>query len=426
MANVPDFTFKPDQTIIAAMQNANQQRMQQEQLNQQKKAQEFQMVKETTKAVSDMVGSMVSAAQERTKRNLVNGAKEILAKPEPAAMTPVEGPMLPTAGISETTTLQERPMAPNPEVDTRKRAKFDIAAALAPEEFGKAMVKSALPEASASVGRGFQQSGIQITGKDGQVRTVPVSYDTANGTYIHPITKQPITDMSQLQDLPDKGYSQGFRAAGYTQDGKEIVAEQRTGKKYTIGEDGEYEEYAGQVFEKKENLPAGLTESLGELEYSQEVLGRIAQSFNPDFVGPVAARAGKMSQYLEALTDEQRVEFYGNIAEYKNSIIKAITGAQMSEVEAKRIVQQIPNENASPAAFKTALQRAWRSTNERVQAKVKGAEKGGYAYRGTPMSSEQAEALLAEKFGKFQDKSTGTKDGWQTTKSGVRYRVKGN
>ena len=89
------------------------------------------------------------------------------------------------------------------------------------------------------------------------------------------------------------------------------------------------------------------------------------------------------------------------MAEYKNSIIKAITGAQMSEVEAKRIIQQIPNENASPSAFKAGLKRAWRATNERIQTKVKGAEKGGYAYRGTPMTAEQAETLFNEKFGKL-------------------------
>lgn|SRR3990167_1409337 len=393
MTNSPDFTYKPDPTIIQAFQNAQQQKIHREQIDRQKKQDEFKNLQDTTNAISSLVSNMVKAAETRKTNQIIMHAKDILSKPEPSATIIPEGPTL------EGTTL---PSIPNPELDIRNRARLDIAQALNPEDFGAQMAKQGMPGVEGkSVGRGFQQSGIQITDEQGRVKTVPVSYDTATGTYIHPLTKQPITDTSQLRDLPNRGYAQGFRSAGYTADGQEVVAEQRTGKKYVVDEDGEYQEFGGQIFAKKENLPAGLTESLSELEYSQQVLGRIGESFNPDFVGPIAATAGKMSAYLEALTNEQRVQFYGNMAEYKNSIIKAITGAQMSEVEAKRIIQQIPNENASPSAFKAGLKRAWRATNERIQTKVKGAEKGGYAYRGTPMTAEQAETLFNEKFGKL-------------------------
>jgi hypothetical protein len=197
-----------------------------------------------------------------------------------------------------------------------------------------------------------------------------------------------------------------MRPVGFTPDGKEVVGDRR-GQKFvaSIDEQGNetFEPYNEKVFPKLENLPASATDALAELDYSGEVLTALAESFNPEYVGPIAARAGKLSAYIGALTDEQRVEFYGNYAEYKNSIIKAITGAQMSEQEAHRIIQQIPNENASPQAFIAGVKRSYRMSQQRIRAKVRSLEKSGYASRDKrepAISEERLNQMFDQRLGK--------------------------
>lgn len=372
-----DFDFKPTMDVNSIASNiANQHRMKEEAERQQ----EQQKLNFTIKA-AEMAGGMVSNAikmsKERQKRDFINTLSENAARTQAGIQPGMVGPM--TAPQSQ---------------------KYDMTKAainIDPDYAAKQIIGQAFPGASSTRTPKFQQSGIQIKGTDGKLRTVGASYDDSTGQYIHPFTRQPITKQSDLSDLPDRGYAQGFNSAGYTEDGREVVREARSGNKYVIGPEGEYEEYAGKIFPKLENIPASMTDALGELSYSQTLLTTIADSFDPAYVGPVAARAGKVSQYLEAITDEQRVEFYANVAEYKNAIVRAITGAQLNKDEVPRIMQQLPNENTSPTAFLAALKRAYIATSNKVQSKQRALKKGGYVQRGDFATEPEVMAAFDEK-----------------------------
>jgi hypothetical protein len=72
--------------------------------------------------------------------------------------------------------------------------------------------------------------------------------------------------------------------------------------------------------------------------------------YKPDFVGPISGRLG----YAAAATignEPQRAEFIAQANLYKNRLIKFITGAQMSEVETKRLINEIPDALDPPATF---------------------------------------------------------------------------
>jgi hypothetical protein len=71
-------------------------------------------------------------------------------------------------------------------------------------------------------------------------------------------------------------------------------------------------------------------------------------------LGPIAGRLSS-AQQVTPFADEGYAEFAAEITTLKNSVIKAITGAQMSEPEAKRIMGQIPDTTNQPAVFKARL-----------------------------------------------------------------------
>lgn len=68
---------------------------------------------------------------------------------------------------------------------------------------------------------------------------------------------------------------------------------------------------------------------------------------------PEFAREGMVGDFIRQHVGEPKIDpgqasYYANIATMKNATIKAITGAQMSEPEAKRIAYQIPSESDQP------------------------------------------------------------------------------
>jgi hypothetical protein len=367
---LPDFSYKsgvPNELVAAYQQKAQQEeqmRMNQEALKQQK----IKTVQDTFTAGAGVVSNIM----EFNKQKQMVDAQQALT------------------GLFSRGSEQEYAKSP----EYRQELQSLVTKAF-PKEAGKEAAEAAFaqlnPKSLSQKGT-YQQSGLEVAGPDGRPVTVATNFDTTTGKHYNPITGQEVKTPEDLKGLLPRGYAQSTRGAGYTAGGQEVVADARSGKKFVYDEDGELEEYTGKIYPRLENIPSGIADALSELTYSQEVLGRIKDSFDPKFVGPIAARAGKISQYVENLTDEQRVEFYGNVAEYKNSIIKAITGAQMSELEAKRIIQQIQNENASPKAFMAGLERASKATQQRLTAKEKGLGSRGYITR----REVNPEALSAE------------------------------
>jgi hypothetical protein len=98
--------------------------------------------------------------------------------------------------------------------------------------------------------------------------------------------------------------------------------------------------------------PASPTErkDIAEAQASIDNLQNLRGLFDESFVGPIAGRVGTVNQIF-GRNEAQRERFIAATAAFKNQIIKEITGAQMSEVEANRILKQIPDVNDPPSVW---------------------------------------------------------------------------
>lgn len=446
MANIPD--FRPQQQIdpMAIVNALGEKRRAEAQLQEQKNYEnqrKYQNIKDVVGSITQLTQGIIQASAAKGIQNARNLAINMLESSKdmvplgagesatlfnqgavPTQPTVIdnetvvpspfnEGGQATVKGLGRTTQSIPTAIMGTRDQQPEFMAKMQAAALRggikgADTEFAKKI----FPEEKVESGDRYQQSQIQVPDKDGNMKTLATTFDKTSGKQLNPFTGKPITSVADTEGLLERGYAQGKVAAGYTIDGREVVRDIRSGVKSVITFDPEtgkknIEPYNGVIFQRLDNVPAGFTDSMGELAYSQKVLDRMLGTFKTTYTGPIAAKAGKMTKYVESLTKEQQVEFYGNVAEYKNSIIKAITGAQMSEVEAKRIVQQIPDENASPKAFMAGLKRAYIATNERLKAKEKALAAGGYVTRGGFANSESITEEINKKF-KNIDKQTET------------------
>lgn len=96
---------------------------------------------------------------------------------------------------------------------------------------------------------------------------------------------------------------------------------------------------------------------IGNNEVSAVELERLNNMFDQGagkMVGPAEGRLRVIGQNVPGLpTNEQFNEFSAASAAFRNKVIKAITGAQMSEVEATRIRTQIPEVTDKPEVWKS-------------------------------------------------------------------------
>lgn len=92
------------------------------------------------------------------------------------------------------------------------------------------------------------------------------------------------------------------------------------------------------------------------------------------WVGPVQGRVNSLKLITPGVdVDPQMAEFFAETAAIKNRMIRAITGAQMSEPEAKRIMSQLPDINHKPGVFlarMAATERNLEALNAAMAAKT--------------------------------------------------------
>lgn len=95
-------------------------------------------------------------------------------------------------------------------------------------------------------------------------------------------------------------------------------------------------------------LPSGLAERVAGAQTALGILKDLRTQFKPDYVGPVQGRMNLLRPNVPLISqDPGFANFSAKSATLANATIKAITGAQMSEPEAVRIMRQIPKESDS-------------------------------------------------------------------------------
>lgn len=126
--------------------------------------------------------------------------------------------------------------------------------------------------------------------------------------------------------------------------------------------------------------PAAASErtAIAETQASLDALDNLENLFNSaqTVTGPVAGRIAPAKGLLELTTDEQEA-FMAATSAFKNSVIKDITGAQMSEPEAKRIMKQIPDITDPPTRWKAKLEQTRKNLKDIQKRRSQVLQKSG-------------------------------------------------
>jgi len=96
---------------------------------------------------------------------------------------------------------------------------------------------------------------------------------------------------------------------------------------------------------------AGERIDIADARASLDHLNNLKKLFNKEFVGPIIGRVAPTTG-LFGMTTESQEQFMAATTAFKNMIIKQITGAQMSESEADRIMKQVPDITDPPIRWK--------------------------------------------------------------------------
>ena len=113
--------------------------------------------------------------------------------------------------------------------------------------------------------------------------------------------------------------------------------------------------------------------------------------------GPVKGRVAPFAGLAGLTTDEQE-SFMAATSAFKNQIIKEITGAQMSEQEAKRIMKQIPDIIDPPARWKAKWEQSKKNLEHLQKRRMEILEQSGLRAPGmqTPIGESQPGLTPAE------------------------------
>jgi hypothetical protein len=124
--------------------------------------------------------------------------------------------------------------------------------------------------------------------------------------------------------------------------------------------------------------PAAASErtSLAETQASMDALKRIKDLYDASYVGPVKGRVGGVGDIF-GFNPKVQSEFYAAEQSMKNAMIKAITGAQMSEPEAKRIMKQLPSSENPPSVWEARWNQSMENFKEIQKRREEVLEKSG-------------------------------------------------
>ncbi len=127
---------------------------------------------------------------------------------------------------------------------------------------------------------------------------------------------------------------------------------------------------------KVENPSSTERTKLAEAETSKSALYNLSNLYKDEYVGFGKEQMTKAGGYIGTTTQEQE-NFYAASIALKNAVIRQITGAQMSEPEARRIMEQIPSLNDPPARWKAKRDQTLKNIEMLEKAQIQQMQKGG-------------------------------------------------
>jgi hypothetical protein len=122
---------------------------------------------------------------------------------------------------------------------------------------------------------------------------------------------------------------------------------------------------------------AETVERIARGESTVDLLNRYKGLMKDEYVGFIKGREGSIRETVGGIKDD-RAEFYALEATFKNQIIKDITGAQMGEKEAERIMKQVPGRNNPPNVWKAKYKQTLKNIEFLNKKRIEVLEKTGY------------------------------------------------
>ncbi len=98
------------------------------------------------------------------------------------------------------------------------------------------------------------------------------------------------------------------------------------------------------------NLAPSEREAIASNLATDDALNNLRNLVDANFVGPIKGTVGGIKDIF-GLNTPQESEFRAATSTFRNQVIKEITGAQMSEKEATRILKQVPQEKDPPSVW---------------------------------------------------------------------------
>lgn len=157
------------------------------------------------------------------------------------------------------------------------------------------------------------------------------------------------------------------------------------------------------------NLAPSEREAIASNLATDDALNNLRGLVDANFIGPIKGTVGGIKDIF-GLNTPQESEFRAATSTFRNQVIKEITGAQMSEKEATRILKQVPQEKDPPSVWlakwnqskknlerirrrRAEVQRRARITQQRPQQPVRQTRPSVPA---TPNELQQIDAEIAE------------------------------
>lgn len=279
--------------------------------------------------------------------------------PEPRALDDVAG------GIGEPVSagFQFAPVTTTTTPTTEQKSFINALLRTAPKELGTAIVKQMLPEpekveafkppsfvnteyarAMASVGLNPNDPAAYTAENLAEADAVLVGREKKEDK----IQKRDVRNITMgeneatvIETSPGSGEYEMLVIGGMPATGRK-----RAGVEITLGEPAS----------------AGERTAIAETRATIGLMDNIKGLFDETFVGPITGRVGSVKNIFGANTKQQS-DFIAASSALKNTIIKSVTGAQMSEAESKRILKQVPNENDAPEVWLSK----WEQTNRNLE-----------------------------------------------------------
>ena len=117
---------------------------------------------------------------------------------------------------------------------------------------------------------------------------------------------------------------------------------------------------AAEIEKEQKPLTGAAAREVAEVNTTLEMLDDIQQIFKPEYVGQIAGRAGTVREVTGQITDEE-IELRQLVSDIKDTLLRARSGAAITESEYRRLSRITPNVTDQPNVFRAKMRRFKRS-----------------------------------------------------------------